>query len=488
MDKEQAYKIGLAFKLGMIYARGKAHAKLTNDSKLALDDPKWITVHPNGKENKGRPALLDSETGEVLGGMGGKFNGKHISAVPEHGKHEQMGAQMRVNAKNHKADLMNGQKIDFSQTNKAKKNNPIQTPYGNLSTKTQKRLNTVKENTNKYANNDLSNVTDKDLHDHYKELEKSIQAYSSSLYSDNQGKESAIENLYRKDPNILNAKNEQERILNVLSNRYGMGDIEKDPNKRPFKFLLPNNATFGNERDNQIRLVLNKAENSNKVTKSETNQPAENNKGSITHGAMFRSHPEAGKLTDPFKKGSKGEYLALKEEGVTVPKADRETDKALGFAVSGDAYNYEKDVNTMIWIPKSIIKNGKIPLNYLEEKLHEINDKYSGVSFESLPFKDVDYDSIGGRLTPSNSYQPSENTIKTIRQRQIMHSSEDRIKALNTAKENGSVAKVLNVPDASKWNNKIYKYGNGDRAVFINNQKIILNDDQYNQLRKLAGK
>lgn len=62
MDKEQAYKIGLAFKLGMIYAKGKAHAKLTNDSKLALDDPKWITVHPNGKENKGQPALLDSET------------------------------------------------------------------------------------------------------------------------------------------------------------------------------------------------------------------------------------------------------------------------------------------------------------------------------------------------------------------------------------------------------------------------------------------
>ena len=61
-------------------------------------------------------------------------------------------------------------------------------------------------------------------------------------------------------------------------------------------------------------------------------------------------------------------------------------------------------------------------------------------------------------------------------------------KTLSANKENGSVASVLNVPDASKWNNKIYKYGNGDRAVFINNQKIILNDDQYNQLRKLAGK
>ena len=338
MDKEQAYKIGLAFKLGMIYARGKAHAKLTNDSKLALDDPKWITVHPNGKENKGRPALLDSETGEVLGGMGGKFNGKHISAVPEHGKNEQIGAQMFVNAKNHKADLMNGQNIGFSQTNKAKKNNPIQTPYGNLSTKTQKRLNTVKENTNKYANNDLSNVTDKDLHDQYKELEKSIQAYSSSLYSDNQGKESAIENLYRKNSDILNARNEQERILNVLSNRYGMGDIEKDPNKRPFKFLLPNNATFGNERDNQIRLVLNKAENSNKVTKSETNQPAENQNANTTNTYINNIQNEINKA-----KGN-NETLSKLKTHVTVRKAlENLPDGSIIHSQKGGFLRKEKD-------------------------------------------------------------------------------------------------------------------------------------------------
>ena len=127
MDREYAYQLGKAFRLGIAFAKGKQH-KLVNDSKLALDDPKWITVHPNGKENKGRPALLDSETGEVLGGMGGKFNGKHISAVPQHGKNEQMGAQMRVNAKNHKADLMNGQTIPFQSVN-----NPANTdPENNL--------------------------------------------------------------------------------------------------------------------------------------------------------------------------------------------------------------------------------------------------------------------------------------------------------------------------------------------------------------------
>ena len=634
MDREYAYQLGKAFKLGIAYAKGKQH-KLVNDSKLALDDSKWITVHPNGKENKGRPALLDSETGEVLGGMGGKFNGKHISAVPEHGKNEQMGAQMRVNAKNHKADLMNGQNIGFSQTNKAKKNNPIQTPYGNLSTKTQKRLNTVKENTNKYANNDLSNVTDKDLHDQYKELEKSIQAYSSSLYSDNQGKESAIENLYRKDADILNAKNEQERILNALSNRYGMGDIEKDPNKRPFKFLLPNNATFGNERDNQIRLVLNKAENSNKVTKSENNQPAEN----TTKANSFRDRAkEVLSKTNDFSKIDDESvknlpYQMLHEKALQVSKESRElgnfenqlrkekqesaktqnradteqehwdyngalndlqdrqqkldyysrvvnqemrkrennktdnanfSDKAKKFyenqlnnkqtntnpislndlsdpqKVADYNKNVTKIVNKQLKdgggldkgdftnIINSMTDNQDVRDNALRgvntskdlsswERNRE-NDYWAkypeNISLKNYEERGFDFSvpelNIGvwtkpQDLTPEQrkgmqEYLYKEYTKDKIRRLKLSKEDVKRLsqknttntrtqnKALNTAKENGSVASVLNVPDASKWNNKIYKYRNGEKAVFINNQKIVLNDDQYNQLRKLAGK
>lgn len=49
--------------------------------------------------------------------MGGKFNGRHISAVKR--GHEQAGAQMNVNRMNHKADMMINQKIGF--TNKTSK-------------------------------------------------------------------------------------------------------------------------------------------------------------------------------------------------------------------------------------------------------------------------------------------------------------------------------------------------------------------------------
>lgn len=57
------------------------------------DGVKWITVKPNGPENKGTPVKLDDRTGEVLAGMGGKFNGRHISAAPRGGRQEQAGAQ-----------------------------------------------------------------------------------------------------------------------------------------------------------------------------------------------------------------------------------------------------------------------------------------------------------------------------------------------------------------------------------------------------------
>lgn len=60
------------------------------------DSERWITVHPNGENGKGRPALIETDTGEVLGGMGGKFNGKHISAITARGANEQAGAQAKI--------------------------------------------------------------------------------------------------------------------------------------------------------------------------------------------------------------------------------------------------------------------------------------------------------------------------------------------------------------------------------------------------------
>lgn len=59
--------------------------------ELAQDD-KWITVHPNGPDAKGQPALI-GEGGEVKAGMGGKFNGQKLDAIPRTFKNEKWEAE-----------------------------------------------------------------------------------------------------------------------------------------------------------------------------------------------------------------------------------------------------------------------------------------------------------------------------------------------------------------------------------------------------------
>ena len=77
MDAERAEELGRAFSLGYAYGHG---------ALMAQDEAKWITVHPNGTGAnangdpiKGRPLLIDDETGTILGGMGGKGKGKKLT-------------------------------------------------------------------------------------------------------------------------------------------------------------------------------------------------------------------------------------------------------------------------------------------------------------------------------------------------------------------------------------------------------------------------
>ena len=73
-----AKRLGAAFRAGLFFSRCCA---------IAQDAAQWITVHPGGKGmkangkgmKKGTPVLIDDQTGQVLGGMGGKFTGQHIS-------------------------------------------------------------------------------------------------------------------------------------------------------------------------------------------------------------------------------------------------------------------------------------------------------------------------------------------------------------------------------------------------------------------------
>lgn len=55
-------------------------AILSKVRRLLAMDSRWITVKPNGAENKGSPVKID-ESGRIEAGMGGKFNGEKINEV-----------------------------------------------------------------------------------------------------------------------------------------------------------------------------------------------------------------------------------------------------------------------------------------------------------------------------------------------------------------------------------------------------------------------
>lgn len=55
-------------------------AILSEARRLLAMDSRWITVKPNGAENKGSPVKID-ESGRIEAGMGGKFNGEKINEV-----------------------------------------------------------------------------------------------------------------------------------------------------------------------------------------------------------------------------------------------------------------------------------------------------------------------------------------------------------------------------------------------------------------------
>jgi hypothetical protein len=514
MDKEQAYKIGLAFKLGMIYAKGKAHAR-----QLANDDSKWITVHPNGKENKGRPALIDGETGEVLGGMGGKFNGKHISAVPQHGKNEQMGAQMFVNAKNHRADLMNGQKIDFKPVGGQSQTDRSAIEAGSAKElKRQEQLaeqgkvKTAKDFVKKKGWTESSGgyyypTTEQfgDMIGLELEYYKTGNIKTAILDGEHISNSSARRLLGAKDNTYLDAngvlhvpdgiKNEikPEYQSLILSPEQAETRKKGNPQFKPLEspvsvkdetdkavllegqtgsYWMPKSQVV---RENGLVTWVNE-DLAQQKKQAQNNQPAENttkvnsfsdrlenrvndlenaqNQSETNNATKTRTQNKQESITNAdFKKY----HMPLNQ----LAKIEKETDKA--FLISSDfASGFDGDDivfrKESVWVPKSQVssKNGYV---------FGMNPKFA-----------------------------KENGFKTQRSRELakrlrlpQNNTTTANKTLSANKNNGSVASVLNVPDASKWNNKIYNYRNGEKAVFINNQKIVLNAEQYKKLKELAG-
>ena len=71
---------------------------------LAMDN-RWITVKPNGPDNKGTPVEID-ESGRVVKGMGGKFSGQKINEVRKSFNGPKMPSQEQLNQGKNKSNVV----------------------------------------------------------------------------------------------------------------------------------------------------------------------------------------------------------------------------------------------------------------------------------------------------------------------------------------------------------------------------------------------
>lgn len=102
--------------------------------------------------------------------------------------------------------------------------------------------------------------------------------------------------------------------------------------------------------------------------------------------------------TDEEKKKRETERKEKWEKGVSIPRnPDYESDKAYGFDLNLDFYDRDRNVRHRLFIPKSVIKNGRIPSWLLKKKFEEIEEKYpysryGGFNVDNHPFNDDEID------------------------------------------------------------------------------------------------
>ena len=119
---------------------------------FVADEDRWITVKPNGEENKGRHVKIDGETGEIKAGMGGRYNGQKISEASKSFVGARITSQQRevANKKAKERELASqAKKEKTNQAKKEKTNAKVYTDYASqLASLLKKEIATYKNNVN----------------------------------------------------------------------------------------------------------------------------------------------------------------------------------------------------------------------------------------------------------------------------------------------------------------------------------------------------
>ena len=130
--------------------------------KKAMDaEERWVTVHPNGAENKGRKVKIDNKTGNILAGLGGEHKGEKINAIKNKSSNKSSfkltgkGNHFQKTAKMKEVKKASG-RLDIPQV-RQQHTTPIQQQVNSTQTNLQNKTQRVKKVENEIITGSLKN-------------------------------------------------------------------------------------------------------------------------------------------------------------------------------------------------------------------------------------------------------------------------------------------------------------------------------------------
>lgn len=294
--------------------------KLTTQQKERLDrllvqlstvaqDDKWITIHPNGKENKGQPMKI-SDDGRVLAGAGGKFNGQKISEI----------RKSFVGAKTPTRDKETTEYLAKLVSN-VERNAGKHIKNGDVS-----QMKSFSDTIGRISKSRINTANDKPTQDKLIEIKKKVDAEIEKLSSESEKKKSTSKRLERLEQSLTKKQGKVDSLFKKSMNE----------NASALKAASENQSLSDNVRKGYKEASEKVEENLSKLSnlKNDSVSLKENNQEKVERGLEFTEAPKIpdwyadirskhsspfwnGKYYDGKKAGTHRIYVSGKEYTIT---------------------------------------------------------------------------------------------------------------------------------------------------------------------------
>lgn len=429
---------------------------------LAQDDDKWITIHPNGTDN--RAVMIDDKTGVIKKGLAIGLIGTKLKDIRDNFKDKAKIEQHRARAEGEKAPEP-VKDPEFEKYVDSLKNTKIKGFFGGVK---------------KVYNSILKDIEERGITTMEGVNQLLKEKYPGQLPAEKKEPEKTPEPVQKKDPEFKNyydnpVYKDNEEILSRLVNKDLSDTIQNYLKENEFsdlkdfgKFLKENNpGAYKTLQKLKEQQWFKSQSISNKFFGKNGIDHVSNKYFSVNH------HPD---------------------EKTVLLEVDKDRIRTVG---QDKKYVYLLDKNKAIYI-KDTLPVLSWNDETKEQKLHliakfDINDKvYSfGSNFDATEnLKPID--GFNGLVKVAEERDNTSKTYRNVPEKEIgdyyleLNSQIDNyLKSIRPKGERVTVTDAELNSYLSNWNGKLYCYGDGTKAIFSKGKKIVLTNEQYESLKPL---